>query len=117
CGRRSWAMNDRHCAADFSLLEPDVQHCPYEFYQHLRREAPVYWAADIRCFIVSTYELAKAVFDDTETYSSLNVNRRIVNESAAERIRALRHSGYPSVPFLATNDPPTHTTYRQLAGK
>jgi cytochrome P450 len=110
-------MNKEEIAGRFSLLDPAVQHCPYEFYRHLRKEAPVYWAGDIKCFIVSTYELAKQVFEDTATFSSRGVNRRIVNESAAEHIKALRASGYPPVPFLATNDPPTHTVYRQLSSK
>lgn len=110
-------MNHPKHVGDFSLLDPAVQRCPFEFYRHLRQESPVYWAEDIRCFIVSTYALAKTVFEDTATFSSRNVNRRIVNADAVERVQVLRASGYPRVPFLATNDPPTHSAYRHLSAK
>jgi len=98
-----------------SFLDPAIQRCPYELYKKLRSEAPVYWAEEMKCFIVSSYALSRKVLGDPQVYSNLNALTRVANEEVADRIAAIRASGYPQVPFLATNDPPTHTGYRKLA--
>src|ERR1700704_4326880 len=91
-----------------SFFNPDVQQCPYALYKELREQAPVYWSEELGCFVVTPYALVSEVIRDTKTYSSLGTQDMIVNEEVADRIRAMRASGYPVVPFLATNDPPAH---------
>ena len=100
-----------------SFFDPQVQRYPFDLYRYLRHEKPVFWSDELKCFVVTTYALINEVIRDTGTYSSLGTQDLIVNEAAAERIRAIRASGYPQVPFLATNDPPGHGIYRRLTNK
>lgn len=100
-----------------SFFDPEVQRYPFDLYRHLRREAPVFWSGELKCFVVTSYSLINDVIRDTDVYSSLGTQDLIVNEVAAERIRAIRAAGYPQVPFLATNDPPSHGMYRRLTNK
>jgi cytochrome P450 len=103
--------------ASQSFFDPEVQRYPFELYRHLRREKPVFWSDELKCFVVTTYSLINEVIRDTDVYSSLGTQDLIVNEAAAARIRAIRAAGYPQVPFLATNDPPGHGMYRRLTNK
>ncbi|HLY56242.1 MAG TPA: cytochrome P450 [Stellaceae bacterium] len=101
-------------AKEPSFFDPAIQQYPFDHYRTLRQEKPVCWVDELNCFMVTTYELISAVIRDTDTYSSLGTQDMIVNESVADEIRRIRASGYPVVPFLATNDPPDHGVYRRL---
>jgi cytochrome P450 len=100
-----------------SFLFPVEQSCPFTLYKRLREEAPVAWSEQLGCFVVTSLELINQVIAETHIYSSRGTQDVIVNAEAADRIRAIRASGHPTVPFLATNDPPDHGTYRKLINK
>ncbi len=103
---------------DYSFFDPKVQRDPFDLYALLRAERPVWWSDELGCFVVSRHKLIKDVLEDYETFSSIDANSgMIVNDSAAGRIRELRASGCPQVPYLATNDPPTHGPYRKLTAE
>lgn len=102
---------------DTSFLFPTRQDDPFALYRDLRRDAPVAWSSEMGCFVVSTHELILQVIADTQTYSSRGTQDVIVNDAARDRILAIRASGHPTVPFLATNDPPEHGKYRKLVSQ
>ena len=56
--------------SDYSLTDPAVQECPYDFYTAMRKEAPVYQMPETGFFIVSRYTDLQAVLKDTVTYSN-----------------------------------------------
>jgi len=100
---------------DYSFFDPKLQQEPFDFYRKLRSEAPVFWSDELNCFVVSKNKLIREVLDDWETFSSVDANSGfIVNDEVRDKILELRAKGYPQVPFLATNDPPTHTSYRKV---
>jgi cytochrome P450 len=105
------------CPVEDNFLFPTEQPCPFDLYRQLREQAPVMWSAQMQCFVVSTYELISEVIRDTHIFSSRGTQNLIVNADAAEQIEAIRATGYPTVPFLVTNDPPDHGAYRKMIGK
>ncbi len=103
---------------DYSFFDPKVQREPFDLYALLRAERPVWWSDELSCFVVPKHKLIRDVLEDYETFSSIDANSgMIINESAAGRIRELRAQGCPQVPYLATNDPPTHGPYRKLTAE
>lgn len=103
---------------DYSFFDPKVQREPFDLYAMLRAERPVWYSDELGCFVVSRHKLIKEVLEDYETFSSIDANSGlIVNDCAAARIRELRAEGCPQVPYLATNDPPTHGPYRKLTAE
>ena len=100
---------------NYSFFDLDVQREPFAFYKALRKTAPVFKSDELNCYVVSRNTLIRDVLADHETFSNIDANSGfIINQEVAEEIRALRAKGYPQVPFLATNDPPTHTVYRKI---
>ncbi|MGE0665854.1 MAG: cytochrome P450 [Sphingomonadales bacterium] len=103
---------------DYSFFDPRVQKEPFELYRLLRAERPVWFSDELGCFVVSKHKLIKEVLEDTGTFSSIDANSgMIINDSVADKVKALRARGCPQVPYLATNDPPTHGPYRKLTAE
>jgi cytochrome P450 len=99
----------------FSLLDPAVQQCPFEFYRVLRREAPVYRMPETGMYIVTAYDLLMEVMRNHKVYSNLAPSGRRAGLycEAAERI--VDEKGYGRfMPTIVNNDPPGHTIYRSL---
>jgi len=47
--------------ADFDLMNPATQSCPYDFYSRLRHEAPIYRMPGTGFHLVTSFELAREV--------------------------------------------------------
>jgi len=54
-----------------SVLDPQVQQCPYPYYRALREEASVRLTPE-GTYIVSTYDLIIQVVHDSKTFSSMS---------------------------------------------
>jgi cytochrome P450 len=99
----------------FSLLDPAVQQCPFEYYRVLREEAPVYLMPETGMFIVTAYDLLMEVMKNPKVFSNLAPGGRRAGLycEAAERI--VDEKGYGRfMPTIVNNDPPGHTVYRGL---
>ena len=79
------ASKVRRRVGDYSLLETDVQDQPFEFYQLLHRECPVYRMPETNFYIVSRYEDVRRIARDTEDVPESN------SRPAGPRRRAGRH--------------------------
>lgn len=105
-----------------SAVDPygdDFQQWPYPTYADLRASAPVHEVAGRGFWMVTTMELVREVLRDPVTFSSgVHTTRRTSPppEVAAE-VEAIRAHGFPYLPALALNDPPTHTRYRKLVAR
>ena len=55
--------------SDINFLDPGLQENPYEAYEVLRKEAPVYLSPDTGFFVVSKYNDLKRVLTDFEFFS------------------------------------------------
>ena len=62
--------------SDINFLDPGLQENPYEAYEVLRKEAPVYLSPDTGFFVVSKYNDLKRVLTDFEFFSFVCSRRR-----------------------------------------
>lgn len=93
---------------------PEIIACPYPFYKALRDEAPIYpvpgRAGD---FIVSRHEDCLWVLKNPETFSSWIKPGSLDDPD----VRRIADEGYPWVPLIHNNDPPSHRFYRSVAAQ
>jgi len=101
--------------ASQSVLDPQVQQCPYPYYRALREEAPVRLTPE-GTYIVSTYDLIIQVVHDSKTFSSMSPHGGGLGLHHSEAADALiEKKGYGrSLPVFVNLDPPDHTVYRRI---
>ena len=56
-------MPESKCPADFDFFDEEVLNCPYEFYQQLQEQAPVYNLPGTDIFMVSRQTTIKRCHD------------------------------------------------------
>lgn len=104
--------NDMKKPSDFSLIDPKVQECPYEFYASMRAQDPVYQMPETGFFIVSRYEDCMEALSKPEIFSSQMGFRIMEDPPEVKRIFEAAYGDI--VDTLVTNDPPSHTRFRKL---
>jgi cytochrome P450 len=104
------------CPADFNFFDEKVLNCPYDFYETLQEQAPVYQLPDTNIFMVTRHEDIKQLLKDTETYSN-NFNDLLKGPEPAPEVTAIYNKAWQPVDTLITADPPKHKTYRTLVNK
>ncbi|MCY4165101.1 MAG: cytochrome P450 [Gammaproteobacteria bacterium] len=100
----------------FDLFREPQRSDPYPFFEHLRQEAPVFFAEDIGYWVVSRYQDVKQVLRDHENYSAQNTITPIHPLCEAAR-QALADGGWNLVPALGNADRPQHTKTRRSVVK
>lgn len=104
------------CPADFNFFDEQVLNCPYEFYETLQEQAPVYQLPDTNIFMVTRHADIKKLLKDTETYSN-NFNHLLKGPDPAPEVTAIYDKGWEAVDTMISADPPRHKTYRTLVNK
>ncbi len=101
------------------LLEGDSYYAnPYPAYARLRAEAPVYWHASSRTWLIARYDDVEAVFRSPQLFSSYGFQNAYF-----ENLRPELREAAPTLelrgrtPSLGTSDPPAHTRLRRLLQK
>jgi cytochrome P450 len=111
---------------DVKVFDIDTLIDPYEAYQTLRDEAPVFHVPELNVHYVTRYDLIRQAIKDTETYSSkfdgfLNLSREAAFAAMPEDIReallATEKEMIPIPPTMLTLDEPEHTKYRSLVSQ
>ena len=97
-----------------SLMDPEIQECPWSFHKSLREEAPVYVDPMGGFYVISRYDDVKEAFRNWSGFSSKEGFPRYSSE-ATERIYATGYGDF--VDTLTSNDPPSHDRYRNLVNK
>ena len=101
------------CPADFSLLDPAVQECPYPAYE-VYRDHPVFQMPETGHFVVSRYEDIYQIVRTPEVYSMDTLQDGGHPYDNNPEIRKLfSERGWESRTVLSA-DPPLHGTYRKL---
>jgi cytochrome P450 len=107
-------MNDKKMnPADYSLLDPEIQECPYHAYK-IYRESPVFQMPETGHFVVSRYEDIYYIVRTPEIFSVDTIQdggHPYDNDERTRRLFAER--GWENRTVLST-DPPVHGTYRKL---
>jgi len=104
------------CPADFNFFDESVLNCPYDFYQTLQEQAPVYQLPGTNIFMVSRHADVKKLLKDTETYSN-NFNHLLKGPEPDAAVTEIYAKGWEPVDTMITADPPRHRTYRTLVNK
>jgi cytochrome P450 len=87
---------------------------PYQVWAGLRKESPVYYAADINHYIVTRYDDISAVYNDQDNFSAANASSPL-SPLAEEAARILKEH-FPRKPTLNNSDPPRHGPMRRAVG-
>jgi len=98
-----------------NMVSPEVLECPYPYYERVREEAPVH-QTPLGFWAVSRYEDVLSVVRNPEIFSSLAQSNSFVTTPPPEVIEIAKQ-GYPRVNTLLSNDPPSHTQFRNLVNK
>lgn len=96
-----------------TLLNPDVSDCPYDAYEKLRTEAPVWRDNATGMYVITRYEDVRMVLSDVERFTSARHRGRVDPRSA--KIKALyEQNGWIPGATLAARDDPEHREMRAL---
>ena len=108
---------------DIDLLDRDVfsDRVPYDWFSHLRREAPIYRHPEPDgpgFWVFTRHEDVSVLNRDWATLSSADARGGVVGlEEPDESIRERRAKTTGSGNMMLTMDPPEHTRYRKLVNR
>jgi len=109
----------------FDATDDAVVQCPYPHYREMRDKAPVlelegaaFGRPGERIFAVSRHEDVKRILHEPKTFSSrFGTPAAKPSPELVERLKEVIAEGWPNVSTMLTEDPPSHTRYRQLVSK
>jgi cytochrome P450 len=100
-----------------SLLDPEVQEDPYEYYRALREQAPVYRMPDTGAYVLSRYRDVVWAMSHPELYSiDLLGKAGFSMFRHPEAAELLAREGHARNTKLST-DPPEHKGYRAIVNR
>jgi cytochrome P450 len=116
---------DRSVTVTFDATDDAVVQCPYPHYREMRDKAPVlelegaaFGRPGERIFAVSRHEDVKRILHEPKTFSSrFGTPAAKPSPELVERLKEVIAEGWPNVSTMLTEDPPSHTRYRQLVSK
>jgi cytochrome P450 len=117
-GGQDEGVETNHEHEALSLMSPEVQNCPWTFYQHLHSRCPVYRMPETGFFVVTRWDDCRTVLADTETFSSdANISKGLSAERSRQRQQMLSDRGWGHQSVLHRADPPEHTRYRKMVNR
>jgi cytochrome P450 len=105
--------NEKESPADYSLLDPQIQQCPYHAYK-VYREAPVFQMPETGHFMVSRYEDIYHIVRTPEIFSMDTTQDGGHPYDNDEKIAELFSTRGWENRTVLSYDPPVHGTYRSL---
>ncbi len=104
-------------SANASLLDPEAQTCPHQFFAKLRKQAKVHHMPDMGLYFITDYALGRKVLVDSRRFAKKtaeNDGRRYIepNEAAQEILRT-KDVGTP-ISLMAQKDGKEHRDYRSI---
>ncbi len=102
-----------------NFMDPKTQSCPYNAYEKLREECPIYFMPDLGFYMITKYEDGRKVLLDTETFSNKPTQHDgFEDEGIKAHAEIMSEFGVGEfVETLQRTDPPIHTKYRKLLNK
>lgn len=98
-----------------SLMQPEVQKCPYDLYRRLREEAPIYKMPDTGFHLVTSFDLCQEVIKQPDLFGSAVSPMALRPEGVpAEVIAVYTEKGWLPKASCSTSDPPRHTWVRDI---
>ncbi len=113
------AVTERLTLDDVNFFDPEIQECPYDAYEVLRDEAPVWHDPRTGMYVVSRYDDLRALLLDTEHFGNSRpiepLPRAPATPSGSSGSRPLyEEKGWVPAPTLAGRDDPEHRQMRAL---
>jgi cytochrome P450 len=104
--------------SEYSLLDPDLQDYPFEFYNRLHEEQPVYFMPESGFYIVTRFEDVRALLRDNVNYTnSIPPRHGLAGERDSLYQSVLAEKGWANVPTLNRVDGEAHARYRKLVDR
>lgn len=102
---------------EYDPRSPAVQQCPFPWYAQMRRQTPVFREPHTGWWFVTRYADVEGSFRRHDVLSSrvgAYLRPAPLDAELAEQVAAIRADGWPEVPVLVVEDPPTHRRQRAL---
>ena len=103
---------------DLTLLDPDIQECPFPLYERLLAEAPVYFDRKAGFWVISRYQDIRQILSDPDAFSSAAsvefLRDTVAPERAAMARQIYREKGWEPTPTLSLQDDPRHKETRAI---
>ena len=106
-------MTERR-VVDYSYLDPSVNSEPWEFFDAVHRECPVYRMPETGAFMVTGYDDLRRVLKDPEAFSSDVRSAGMGQFAGLQQSIPKEGGGWQHVQTLQRTDPPVHSRYRKL---
>lgn len=104
--------------SDLNFTDPAVLDDPFEFYDVVRENEPIYKIPELGVYIVTRYDDLREILMDTETFSNDHMGWGLLQgENWKLHEAIIEERGWPDVPTLNQADPPAHTRYRRIGEK
>lgn len=94
-------------------FDPFDLNAPFETWERLREEQPVFFHEPTGYFVVTRHADVKAVFDDWQTFSSENAQAPM-RPMCEEGRRVMKEGGFTAYSGLSARVPPDHTRIRKI---
>lgn len=100
--------------ADFDLMDPKVQQCPYAFYAKARAEAPLHRMRDSGFWLVTSFDLCREVMRQPDLYASGVSPMALKPGGVSQGVIDEYAKGWLPLASCSTSDPPRHTRVRDF---
>lgn len=104
---------------DISLVDSDLQLCPFDHDDRIREETPVFTYPKTGFGLLTRYADVRMATADSKSYSSKAGQIAVRDGSpVADEVRQIYEAGgWPPVHSLVNNDPPDHGRFRSFVDK
>jgi cytochrome P450 len=98
------------------LLDPETLNEPFEYFDLLRREAPVFFSSALNAYVITKYAHVRYILDNPKLFSSStdHANYLMANFDDAYFPIYAAAGTPPPLPTLVVTDGTTHQRYRKL---
>ncbi|MXW74103.1 MAG: cytochrome P450 [Gammaproteobacteria bacterium] len=103
---------------NFTIADPAVQECPYDYYRALHQSEPVHYDPNTDLWMIASYELAVEALNNWKVFSSaIDMRRDVGGPDASPSDALFEKEGYVVHDVLSQVDPPRHTIFRKLVDR
>jgi cytochrome P450 len=100
-----------------TLLDPEIQKCPFPLYERLRAEKPVSFMPELGGYYIATYELVQQVVTDFKRFAKKsleNDGRRYVEPSKRAQQILIENDGGLPLNSISMSNGAEHVAYRAV---
>ena len=103
-------------AVAFDPSSAEQRLAPFTVLAHARREQPVFYAPELRLWVVTRHDDVLTVLKDHRTFSSVGALTSATAERPPE-VTEILAGGHPEMPYIIEVDPPLHDRIRGLVAR